>query len=55
LGVAYGSAVETVEILRLGVEAEVLPERVGRTLLQHAHYACRLLLGLLKRRRRFPT
>jgi four helix bundle protein len=55
LGVAYGSAVETVELLRLGVEAEVLPEGAGTTLLQHANYACRLLLGLLKRRRRFPA
>jgi len=26
LGVAYGSAVETVELLRLGIEAGVLPE-----------------------------
>jgi four helix bundle protein len=55
LGVAYGSAVETVELLRLGVEAEVLPDRAGTTLLQHANYACRLLLGLLKRRRHFPA
>jgi four helix bundle protein len=55
LGVAYGSAVETVELLRLGVESEILPDDAGTTLLQHANYACRLLLGLLKRRRRFPV
>lgn len=54
LGVAYGSAVETVELLRLGLEAGILPESAGTTLLHHARWACRLLVGLLKRRRRFP-
>jgi four helix bundle protein len=54
LGVAYGSAVETAEILRLGVEAEVFPEHSGAILLHHAAHGCRLLLGLLKRRRSFP-
>ena len=53
LGVAYGSAVETVELLRLGVEAGVIPEGTGTTLLHRARGACRLLVGLLKRRRRF--
>jgi four helix bundle protein len=53
LGIAYGSAVETVELLRLGVEAEILPAESGATLLLHANRSCRLLLGLLKRRRSF--
>jgi four helix bundle protein len=55
LGIAYGSAVETVELLRLGLEAQVFPEQVGTALLQHANRACQLLLGLLKRRRRFTA
>jgi four helix bundle protein len=55
LGVAYGSAVETVELLRLGIEAGVIPEGTGATLLDRARGACRLLVGLLKRRRRFPA
>lgn len=36
LGVAYGSAVETVELLRLGIESGVLPEATGTTLLHRA-------------------
>jgi len=55
LGVAYGSAVETAELLRLGLEAEVIPDSSGRPLLDHANHACRLLVGLLKRRRRFSA
>ena len=53
LGIAYGSAVETVELLRLGIEAEVLPAHLGSSLLPHANRSSQLLLGLLKRRRRF--
>jgi four helix bundle protein len=55
LGIAYGSAVETVELLRLGIEAEVLPAASGTDLLLHANRCCQLLLGLLKRRRRFKS
>jgi four helix bundle protein len=55
LGIACGSAVETVELLRLGVEAEVFPARTDATLLLHANRSCQLLLGLLKRRRRFKS
>jgi four helix bundle protein len=50
-GIAYGSAVETAELLRLVAEAEVLPDADARRLLDHANHACRLLIGLLKRRR----
>lgn len=53
LGIAYGSAVETVELLRIGAEAEVLPDHAS-ALLERAERARLLLLGLLKRRRRFP-
>jgi len=55
LGIAYGSAVETGELLRLGIEAEVLPAASGTDLLLHANRCCQLLLGLLKRRRRFKS
>ena len=54
LGIAYGSAVETVELLKIGTEAEILPLQSG-AILQRADLARRLLLGLLKRRRRFPV
>jgi four helix bundle protein len=55
LGIAYGSAVETVELLRLGVEAEVFPAHTGATLLLRANRCSQLLLGLLKRRRKFKV
>jgi len=55
LGIAYGSAVETAELLRLGIEADVLPRAPGQEILTHADSARVLLLGLLKRRRRFPS
>ena len=54
LGFAFGSAVETVELLKIGLEAGVLSEPAG-DLLQRADRARLLLLGLLKRRRRFPS
>ena len=53
LGIAYGSAVETVELLRIATEAEVLPYH-DDALLRRAERARRLLLGLRKHRRRFP-
>lgn len=55
LGIAYGSAVETVELLSLGIEAEVLPALPATDLLLHANRGSQLLLGLLKRRRRFKS
>jgi four helix bundle protein len=54
LGIAYGSAVETAELLRLGIEADALPRARAREILLHADSARVLLLGLLKRRRKFP-
>ncbi len=53
LGIAYGSSVETAELLRLGIEAEVLPAGSATDLLPHATRASRLILGMLKPRRRF--
>ncbi len=51
LGIAYGSVVETKELLELGIEAELLPAEVGQSLLDHTKRAQALLLGLLKRHR----
>jgi four helix bundle protein len=53
LGIAYGSAVETVELLRLGMESEALPADIASPLLHHADGARVLLLGMLKKRRKF--
>jgi len=53
LGIAYGSAVETGELLRLAVEAEVIEEKLLKPLLQRTQETEHILLGLLKRRRRF--
>ena len=53
LGIAYGSAVETAELLHLGIEAGVLPDGPSQEILAHADRARVFLLGLLKRRRRF--
>jgi four helix bundle protein len=53
LGIAYGSAVETGELLRLAIEAEVIDEEPLRGLLRRARRTERLLLGMLKQRREF--
>ena len=49
LGVAYGSCVETVELLELAAEAGLLP--ADADLLTNAHHSRRLLIGLLRRYR----
>jgi four helix bundle protein len=51
LGIAYGSAVETGELLELLSETGALPENVREELLARSGRSQRLLLGLLKRRR----
>jgi four helix bundle protein len=53
LGIAYGSAVETGELLQLAVDAEVVDEEPLQELLKRARRTERLLLGLLKQRREF--
>jgi hypothetical protein len=45
--------VETGELLRLALDAEVLPGESVKTLLQRTRNTERLLLGLLKHRRKF--
>jgi four helix bundle protein len=52
LGIAYGSSVETSELLQIGIEAEIFPDVAARLLLR-ANRTSRLILGLLKPRRRF--
>ena len=54
LGIAYGSAVETGELLRLARDAEVVADRLEALLLR-CRQTERLLLGMLKRRRKFAT
>lgn len=55
LGIAYGSAVETGELLQLAIDAEVIEAGPIRDLLKRTKRAQRLLLGMLKQRRQFRT
>jgi len=55
LGIAYGSAVETGELLRLARDADVLGTDVVKALLQRVRNTERLLLGMLKKRRKFRS
>jgi four helix bundle protein len=55
LGIAYGSAVETGELLRLALDAQVIPQEHFKDLLPRIEETERLLLGLLKRRRKFGS
>jgi four helix bundle protein len=49
--IAYGSAVETSELLRLSLEAEIVDAALIEPLLKRTQRAERLLLGMLKKRR----
>jgi len=51
LSIAYGSAVETGELIVLAVDAEAIPKDLGEQLLCRNRRSQRLLLGLLKSRR----
>ena len=53
LGIAYGSAVETGELLQLAIDADVAPGERVPDLLKRTHRAERLILGMLKQRREF--
>jgi four helix bundle protein len=53
LGIAYGSAVETIELLELAAASSLFPPDRVTDLLRHSHSARHLLLGLLRSRRRF--
>lgn len=50
LSIAYGSAVETGELLELALEVEVVSQEVGRVLLNRNQRSQRLLLGMIRRR-----
>ncbi len=49
LRIAYGSAVETVELLELALEAGILPDMPTRETLSYVIETRALLLGLLRR------
>ena len=51
LEIAYGSAVETSELLELAVRKQILPEALSHAALESCQRCQRLLLGLIKRYR----
>ena len=51
LAIAYGSAVETGELLEIALDAQLVAAAVGNQLLTRNKRSQRLLLGLLKWRR----
>ena len=51
LGIAYGSAIETGELIELLGDVQVVPQPIAEELLTHSRNCQRLLLGLLKRHR----
>ena len=51
LQVAYGSAVETAELLELALEEDLLPDSEGQAMLARCRRTQSLLLGLLRRYR----
>jgi four helix bundle protein len=52
LAIAYGSSVETGDLLELAMDAELIEARVGQCLLEQNQLSQRLLLGLLRSRKR---
>ena len=54
LRIAYGSAIETEELLELANEKRILPEAMVREILDSCTRCQRLLLGLIKRYGRPP-
>ncbi len=51
LRIAYGSAVETGELLEIALKANVIPVEPGTQLLNHNRRSQRLLLGMLRSRK----
>jgi len=51
LEIAYGSAVETSELLELAIRKQILPEALSHAALESCQRCQRLLLGLIKRYR----
>jgi four helix bundle protein len=52
LRIAYGSSVETGELLEIALDAKIVPESSGQMILEHNRRNQRLLLGLLKWRKK---
>jgi four helix bundle protein len=52
LSIAYGSAVETGELLELALEVEVVSQELGTVLLRRNQRSQRLLLGMIRQRNR---
>jgi four helix bundle protein len=55
LGIAYGSAVETGELLQLASDAGLADRVTLNSLLDRTHETERILLGMLKSRRNFKS
>ena len=53
LGIAYGSAVETGELLRLALDSEIVGKESLSKLIKRTQETERILLGMLRRRRKF--
>jgi four helix bundle protein len=51
LAIAYGSAVETGELLEIALDVEIVTAELGRGLLNRNRRSQRLLLGMLRRRK----
>lgn len=51
LGIAYGSSVETGELLEIALDAKIIVHEVGNHLLSRNRRSQRLLLGMLRRRK----
>jgi four helix bundle protein len=51
LAIAYGSAVETGELLEIALDAQIVAKEIGSGLLNRNRRSQRLLLGMLRRRR----
>jgi four helix bundle protein len=51
LAIAYASAVETGELLEVGIDARVVAAEIGNHLLNRNRRSQRLLLGMLRRRK----
>jgi four helix bundle protein len=49
VAIAYGSAIETGELLEVGLDAKVIPKNLGNHLLNRNRRSQRLLLGMLRK------
>ena len=51
LGIAYGSAIETSELISIVLDEQIVPAEAAAALFDHSEKSRVLLLGLLKRHR----